>query len=155
MEVPIPSPEKLGPPPDRRAELTLARRWGEPGALLEFGISLAHMDLDATSSIEGVRIAYDARFEELESISDSLYETILPQARRTRSTVAGAMLGHRRIRFVPRSGLELIRGIQDVALGAEGSFFLGVGVGGMDSPASAVGDFLVGGRFFYVFGGVG
>lgn len=138
----------LLPLEDRRAEITLARRWGEPGALLEFGISLAHMDLDATSSIESVRIAYDARFEELGSTPDSLYQTILPQARRTRSTVAGAMLSHRRIRFVPRSGLELIRGIQDVALGAEGSFFLAVGVGGMDSPASAVGDFLVGGRFF-------
>lgn len=138
----------LLPVEDRRAALTLARRWGEPGSLLEFGISLAHMELAAASPMEDVRIAYNDRFDELETVSDSMYQAVLPQAHRVRSTVAGALVSHRRIRFAPRPGLELIRGIQDVAVGTEGSLFLGLGVSGMDTHVSAVGDLLMGGRIF-------
>jgi len=138
----------LLPTEETRADLTLARRWGEAGSLVEVGLSLAYLETDPSRRAQDIRIAYNDRFDELTPAPDSLFGIIASQTARVRSTVAGAIFNHRRVDFVPRKGLELLEGIQDVAVGWEVGSSLGVGVAGPGTRASASGDLLLGSQFF-------
>lgn len=138
----------LLPVEDRRADLTLARRWGEPGSLTELGISLFWAATIPSPRIQDARIAYNDSFDDLTPVPDSLFQSVVSQTAEVHSTVVGAMLGRREIRFVPRRGLDLVEGIQDVAIGREAGLFLGVGLAGEGTRASASGDLLLGGHLF-------
>jgi hypothetical protein len=138
----------LLPVQDRQAELTLAHRWGEIGDLLELGFTLAHRDTRVSPLQEDARVAENDRFGQLTPVSDSLFSIVAPEAHRTRSTVAGFLLGHRAVHLRPRRGLELIQGTMDVATGVEISTYLAAGIHGEGSHVSGVGDLLLGGRIY-------
>lgn len=131
-----------------RTDLMVARRWGQPGGLLELAGSISFLDTDPSRRVEDVRIAYNDRFDDLTPVPDTLFQAIQEETGRVRSTVAGALLNVRGIHFLPRKGLELLRGVQDVAVGKEAGIFLGMGLSGQGTRAASAGDMVLGGHVF-------
>jgi len=101
---------------DRSALVRAARRFGVPGALTMLGGEIEVL----RRSVSGpVRQVVGADFEGATPAPDSLAGLLGRQGTPDSYVRVGVAAGIRRIRFVTRRGLDLVSGVQDVALGSE------------------------------------
>jgi hypothetical protein len=107
----------------------VAGRVGHPGNLTLFGAGFSWESLDFRGfpgSLEAVR---DGDFSDPGSADLASASLIAPQAEDRSITRVSFLLGQRNIRYLQRSGLDALRGIQDVRLGTEVTVTLGRSLG--------------------------
>ena len=106
----------LFPFTDRRVSFLARRRFGVPGALTLVGGEIEVLRRTVSGPAQQVR---REDFEAPATASDSLTALLQPQASPDSYVRLGATLGLRRIRFTSAQGLDLLSGVQNVALGTE------------------------------------
>ncbi len=106
----------LVPLRDRVALNYAVRRWGIPGALRSLGVELNVV----RRTVPGpVRHVVNGDFGGAGPAADSLLHLVDAQLHPNSWVKSGLLAGTRRIRFTTRRGLELVSGVQDVALGTD------------------------------------
>ncbi len=128
----------LLPTRDRSVSATVARRFGNPGSLSIVGVNLARETLDFPGYPETVDIVEGRAFDETETARPEVAEELRGQTRFGAGTRVSLLLGQRNIDFVQRTGLDALRGVQDVEVGTDISLSLGRTVrgGGGDRDVS-------------------
>ena len=101
---------------DRRVSMLARRRFGVPGALTLVGGEVEVLRRTVSGPAQQVM---NEDFETPTVASDSAAALLRPQASPDSYVRLGATLGLRRIRFASAVGLDLVSGVQDVALGTE------------------------------------
>ncbi len=123
-------PEHLLLPFDEeRVELTLAARLGSPGNLTIVGMGFSRDRLAFLGFPGSVERVEDNDFGNRTPASAELAAPLAPQTRYSAGTRVNLLLGQRNIRFVRRSGLDALRGVQDVEVGTDLSLTLGRSLG--------------------------
>ncbi|TVP44001.1 MAG: hypothetical protein EA350_12545 [Gemmatimonadales bacterium] len=127
-------------------EVTGARRFGTTGRFLLVGGGLSRewVRPGLQAEIEGVRAG---AFADREPVPDSISTPMLGQLQNREATRLNLLLGVRRVRYVERSGLDALAGVQDVPSGRELLLSMGPSVGGGEGP----GDVFVRGDAFTGF----
>ncbi len=112
----------LLPLTDRSALLSASHRFGRPGALTLLGgeLEVLHRTVSAP-----VREVVGSNFEGATRAPDSLARLLGRQITPDSYLRLGATAGVRRIHFVTRRGLDLVSGVQDVAVGSDATVTLG------------------------------
>lgn len=134
------------------ATFAVGARIGHPGNLTLFGLGLSWRDLDVDdfpTSLEGVR---DHDFTDTGPVDALTVEAITPQAEDRTATRLAFIFGQRNLRYVQRTGLDALRGIQDVQLGTEVTLTLGRTIGATIGHQEALEDDLHTG--VSLFGGI-
>jgi hypothetical protein len=103
----------------RFAQLTLARRFGEPGRLWVLGGGLSREGLTFPEGPEGIRIVEDERFKDLLPATDAEIQEVSRQTTPLRATRFNLFAGFRNVDFVLRNGLDAVMARQDVQVGSE------------------------------------
>ncbi len=106
----------LFPFTDRSVSLRAQRRFGVPGDLTLVGGEVEVLRRTVSGPAQQVM---REDFETPTTAPDSLAALLQPQARPDSYVRLGATIGLRRIRFTAARGLDLLSGMQDVALGTE------------------------------------
>ena len=101
------------------AELSLARRFGEPGNLYAVGLALSWEDLSAPDFPGSLRQVRGNDFGDLSAADSASAAQVRPQTAVASRTQLSVLLGHRSIRFIERSGLDALRGVSDVEIGSD------------------------------------
>ena len=107
---------------DRRVSMLARRRFGVPGALTLVGGEVEVLRRTVSGPAQQVM---REDFETPATATDSIAALLLPQASPDSHVRLGATLGLRRIRFTSAVGLDLVSGVQDVALGTELTLTIG------------------------------
>lgn len=130
----------LLPTRDRSVSATLARRFGEPGSLGIVGLNLARETLDFPGFPDAVDVVQGRAFDDVEDARPEIAEALRPQTRFGAGTRLSLLLGQRNIGFVQRTGLDALRGVQDVEVGTDISLSLGRTIrgGGADRDVSDI-----------------
>lgn len=120
-----------------RAEVTVAARVGPPGSLTLFGIGISREELrfpDVSNRIEAV---IDSNFGDRTPAAPELATEALRLTRESETTRLNFMAGKRNIRFRRETGLDALRGVQDIPMGTEIALMVGKSIGflGSDGPA--------------------
>lgn len=120
-----------------RAEVTVAGRVGPPGSLMLFGIGLSREEVkfpDVANRVEGVT---NSDFGNRTPAPPELAAEALRFTRETETTRLNFLIGKRNIRFRRETGLDALRGVQDIPMGTEIALTVGKSVGflGSDGPA--------------------
>lgn len=116
------------------AEVAVARRWGSPGDLLVAGIGLSRETIEFAELETGVEFVDETSdFDEGVPASTDLVEAIRPQTGYAAGTRINLLFAHRAIRFTQRTGLDALRGIQDLEVGSDVSLTLGRTLGATTS----------------------
>ncbi|HKK93879.1 MAG TPA: hypothetical protein VJ925_10620 [Longimicrobiales bacterium] len=115
----------LLPTRDQSASATIARRFGEPGDLSVVGLNLARETLDFPGYPDAVDIVEGNGFDETVTAPADLAEALRAQTRFGAGTRLSVLLGQRNISFVQRTGLDALRGVQDIEVGTDISLTLG------------------------------
>jgi len=115
----------LLPTRDRSASATIARRFGVPGDLSVVGLNLARETLDFPGYPDDVEIVRGNEFDETGVAPTDLAEALRAQTRFGAGTRISVLLGQRNIGFVQRTGLDALRGVQDIEVGTDISLTLG------------------------------
>lgn len=100
-------------------ELTLARRFGEPGNLTVLGVGVSREAVSILDFPDGVRVAPDGDFSRLFPADQAVLDALAPQTFFASGTRVNLLFGQRNIRFVQRQGLDALRGITDVEVGSD------------------------------------
>jgi hypothetical protein len=106
----------------RFAQLSLARRFGEPGRLLVLGGGVSRESLEFPEGPRGIRIVEDQQFNELLPALGDQIEEVSRQTTPMRATRLNLFGGFRNIDFVLRNGLDAVLALQDVQVGSEVMF---------------------------------
>jgi hypothetical protein len=106
----------LLPLADQRANASFERRFGGPGSLTMIGGDVSLHRRRVPGPVLQVR---ESDFDNPAPASDSLTSTLGRHVNPASHFRVGGRFGSRRLRFVTRSGLDLISGTQDVATGTE------------------------------------
>ena len=109
----------------KRFELTMAGRIGQPGNLTIFGVGFSHETLEYPGFPEDVEVAVDEDFDDLQPGDSAAAEAVRHQTRHPAGTRVNLLVGQRNVRFRQFSGLDALRGTQDVALGTDLALTLG------------------------------
>jgi hypothetical protein len=114
----------------QRMELSGARRFGVPGALFTVGggVSFERVDVRGEGRVEGVR-GGDFSVREPVPSASALLRPLASQVQPRQAVRVNLLLGMRRLRFAPRSGLDALTGVQDVPVGQEVTFGVGRSLG--------------------------
>lgn len=120
-------------------EVTGAARIGEPGNLTVFGLGILRETMSFAGYPGNVEVALDGDFSDTETAGPAAVAAVSHQAIPTTIFRLNFLLGQRNIRFVQRTGLDALAGVQDVRLGTEVSATVGralgdVGSGRRDAP---------------------
>src|SRR6056297_531576 len=115
----------LLPTRDRSAGATVARRFGRPGDLSVVGLNLARETLDFPGFPGTVEIVQGNGFDQTETAPTDIAESLRGQTRFGAGTRLSVLLGQRNIGFVQRTGLDALRGVQDIEVGTDISLTLG------------------------------
>jgi hypothetical protein len=121
----------------RFAQLSLARRFGEPGHLWVLGGGLSREGLTFPEGPEGIRIVEDERFEDLLPATDEEIQEVSRQTAPLRATRFNLFAGFRNIDFVLRNGLDAVMARQDVQVGSEVTFSVNPAVPALGSDGDA------------------
>lgn len=111
---------------DRSVLVRGARRFGKPGALRMLG---GEVEVQRRKVSGPVRQVLGSDFEGATGAPDSLAAVLGRQGTPDSWVRLGVTAGLRRIHFVTRSGLDLVSGVQDVALGSDLDVTLGRALG--------------------------
>jgi hypothetical protein len=106
----------------RFAQLSLARRFGDPGRLLVLGGGVSRESLEFPEGPRGIRIVEDQQFNELLPALGDQIEEVSRQTTPMRATRLNLFGGFRNIDFVLRNGLDAVLALQDVQVGSEVMF---------------------------------
>ena len=106
------------------AQLTVARRFGEPGHLWVLGGGLSREDLSFPEGPDGIRAVMDEKFGDLLPATEAETEEVQGQILPLSATRLNVFAGFRNIDFVLREGLDAVRASQDVKVGSEVTFSL-------------------------------
>lgn len=125
----LPFTHVLLPMESRRAAATLGLRTGEPGdfTVLAAGLAWEHTSFGDFPS--GVEVVPGLDFSVREAASAETVALLRPHAVARTATRALVLVGKRNIQYVARSGLDKIRGEQDVATGAQALLSVGTTLG--------------------------
>lgn len=111
------------------AEISAARRWGEPGDLLVIlggGITYERVGPGWIDEAEGVR---DGRFGDRTPIPEDEAEVLAPQLVPRQAFRLNVLGGFRKISYQYRYGLDTVTGVQDFPVGRELLFSMGRSMG--------------------------
>ena len=122
----------------RVGEVSLARRFGDPGDLTVLGVGASWEDVRFDGFPAGVEVVAGFDFDNRLPADSATAEAIRPQVTPRRGGYLNVIVGKRNVRFESRSGLDGIRAEQDVRLGAE--VLAAAGVGGGGAAAGEAGD---------------
>jgi len=113
---------------ERRAQLGVSHRLGQPGRLgiLGGGISFESVDPHGRRAVEGVR---NGDFSQREPVPADVAALLDGQRSSRHAYRLNLMAGIRQIEFIQRRGLDVISGIQDLPLGREAILTVGRSVG--------------------------
>ena len=103
----------------RYAEATLGRRLGTPGDLTVLGGGLSWEDVRFDGFPGGVEVVSGFDFSERTPADSATVEAIRPHVMPRKGAYLNVLAGKRNVRFVTRSGLDAIRGEQDIRVGTE------------------------------------
>lgn len=109
----------LLPVEEKFLELTLVRRFGEPGNLTSVGLGLSQEDLTSPGFPSSLRVAEGRNFDDLLPATEDIAMAVEPQTYFASGTRLNLLLGQRNIRFVQRVGLDALQGISDVEVGSD------------------------------------
>ena len=121
-------------------ELSLARRFGEPGSLVAFGVGVSHDELVRSAYEGGVEVVTDSEFGDAASAPDSVAAAVRGRLVPYAVTRVNLMVSSRNLRFERATGLDALRGEQDVALGLDVGATLGRSVGAWPSGEPSADD---------------
>ncbi|NIP58728.1 MAG: BamA/TamA family outer membrane protein [Gemmatimonadetes bacterium] len=130
----------LVPFQERDVELTLARRLGRPGNLTIFGVGFLRETLSFDEFPGDVEVSgRDGDFDETQPAGPAETAAVAGQVTNTTISRVNLLFGQRNLRFVQRSDLDLMRGVQDVRLGTDVNLTVGrslgdIASGGRDAP---------------------
>ena len=134
---------------EQRIELTAARRCCEPGSLTMFGLGLTFEGLTFPGFPDNVEVTPDGDFDNTEPADSTTVAAIAPQAVERETTRINLLMGHRKISFAQRRGLDALDGIQDVGRGWEVQGTVGLSVPLLSSsPAEAPDDMFAAAHVF-------
>jgi hypothetical protein len=120
----------LLPERDEQIGATVVRRFGTPGNLTIVGLDLTRQRLTFPNYPAGVEVVEGGRFDAGELAPGELASVIDPQTRPVAGTRLSLVFGQRSIDFVQRTGLDALRGVQDIQVGEDISLTLGRTIGG-------------------------
>jgi len=111
-----------------RADISAARRWGEPGdlRLLGAGVSYERVGPGAVESAEGV---FGGRFGDRTPVSADQAAPLASQLVPRQAVRLNLIAGLRRVAFQYRFGLDALTGVQDFPVGREVLFTAGRSLG--------------------------
>jgi hypothetical protein len=115
----------LLPTRDRSIGGTVARRFGTPGSLSIVGINVARETLDFPGYPDAVDLVEGDGFDDVEAARPEIAEALRTQTLFGAGTRVSLLFGQRNIGFVQRTGLDALRGVQDVEVGTDISLSLG------------------------------
>jgi len=136
----------LLPVNDQRYAVTLATRFGEPGNLAILGVGISREELEFPGYPGSVEIVDRDEFGSTAEADLATADSLFGQTAVASGTRLNLLLGQRNIRFVQRTGLDALRGVQDVEVGTDISLTLGRTIN-QPGPGAAD-DLLVRLRFF-------
>jgi hypothetical protein len=110
---------------DQRWDVALGTRLGEPGDLIILGAGVSRESIEFRDLPTSLEYVIDKRFSAPVPVDSVGFSEVRGQTTSRRANRANVFLGKRNISFVQRRGLDALRGIQDVAVGAEA--FIGLG----------------------------
>jgi hypothetical protein len=109
----------------RSSELTVAGRIGRPGRLSIFGVGLSRESWEYTTFSEGAEVVRNRDFGNAEPAPPGISAILAPQLRDYSTTRLNLVLAQRNVSFQQRTGLDALRGVQDVPVGGEVALVLG------------------------------
>jgi hypothetical protein len=140
----------LLPLTEERIELTAARRCCEAGSLTMFGLGLTYEGLTFPGFPDNVEVTPDGDFDSTEPADSATVAAIAPQAVERETTRINLLMGHRKISFGQRRGLDALDGVQDVQTGWEVQGTVGLSVPLLSrSPAEAPDDMYSAAHVFF------
>ncbi len=110
---------------DHRWDLVVGGRLGEPGNLTVFGVGASRESIRFGRFPRGVEVVRGKRFSDTYPAGDRALISVGPQVVARSAARVNFFFGQRNLRFVPRRGLDALRGVQDVQVGTE--VFIGLG----------------------------
>lgn len=116
------APQVLLPVREQSFDLAVIHRIGRRGNTALVGGALSYQQLSYPGAIE---VAPEGVFEQREPAPDSLAAAVLPQRHPLDNIRGFALFGHRNVWWIRRQGLDSMRGMEDVRLGAEAILALG------------------------------
>lgn len=116
-----------------RAEVTVAGRVGPPGSLTLFGIGISREELRFPDVANRVEAVTNSDFGNRTPAAPELATEALRLTRETETTRVNFLIGKRNIRFRRETGLDALRGVQDIPVGTEIALTVGKSVGFLDS----------------------
>ena len=125
------------------AEISLASRFGAPGALTLVGFGASHERIAHSEFEGGIEVVADADFGSATPAPDSLRSEVVDRLAPYAATRLNLMVGQRHLRFERVRGLDALRGEQDVALGVDARATAGWSVGSWPASAPAADDLLL------------
>ena len=114
---------------EKRWELTLAGRIGDPGNLTTFGLGISNEFLNFPVFPTDVEIALGGDFGRRSEAPVALTNPLARQAIHSSTTRLNLLVGQRNLRFEQRQRLDALSGIQDVPLGTDLGLTVGRSVG--------------------------
>ena len=121
----------------RRAATTLGRRYGTPGNLTVLGAGLSWEDVRFEEFPGDVTVVTGFDFSNPDPADSATVESVRRHVNPRRMARIHLVAGKRNIRFIRRSGLDAIRGEQDIRVGTQALVTIGTTVG---SPSAAPGN---------------
>lgn len=115
---------------EERLEIFGGVRLGPPGRLTALGGGLVVEELRFPGLPRAASLVKDGEFSQKAPAGEDFLSGISHQLRERRGARLEIYLGQRNLRFLPRQGLDALRGTQDVPTGFEVSLALGWGLGG-------------------------
>lgn len=123
----------LLPLDEQRFEVTVAGRIGSLGNLTIFGVGFSNETLQFPDFPSGIEVAVDGNYSATRPADDATIAAILPQTLHSSGTHVNLLAGQRNVRFERFTGLDALRGTQDVALGTDLAFTLGKSLAAVSS----------------------
>ena len=109
----------------RSIEITVAGRRGRPGRLSILGVGLSRDEWEYPKAPGEAEVVRDRDFGNAEPAPPFVTAILAPQLRDYSTTRLNILLAQRNLSFQQREGLDFLRGIQDVPVGAEVALVLG------------------------------
>ncbi|MGD2120943.1 MAG: hypothetical protein PVJ76_04325 [Gemmatimonadota bacterium] len=110
---------------DQRWDVALGTRLGKPGDLFILGAGISRESIEFRDLPTSLEFVVDKDFANPAPVDSAGFAEVQGQTISRRANRVNVFLGKRNISFVQRRGIDAIRGIQDVAVGAEA--FIGLG----------------------------
>lgn len=115
----------LLPLDERRVEVTLAGRVGEPGNLTIFGIGFSNETVEFPAFPDGIELALAGDFDDRAPGDSAAAAAVRHQTLMSAGTLVNLLIGQRNVRFAEFRGLDALRGTQDVGIGTDVALTLG------------------------------